>query len=191
MLETAAQWNTVQAEQPDDDALVAAARLDPGAFAALYRRYAARVYRYLYGRCGNTDDAQDLTAQVFLDVLQSLPRYRSQGTFAPWLFAIARRKSIDHLRRSHPQVPLDWLEERLVASTSPEHEAMDREALRRLAELFDRLTPEQQELIRLRFAADLTYAEIGKLLGKKEDTVRVSLNRLLQVLNARWEVNHD
>src|SRR5690606_23373838 len=92
---------------PDDAALVRAARGDPAAFAALYRRYVGPVYRYLYSRLGHAAEAEDLTAQVFSEALQALPRYRERKRFAAWLFAIARRRLADHYRRQRPSEPLD------------------------------------------------------------------------------------
>jgi DNA-directed RNA polymerase specialized sigma24 family protein len=103
MLETAAPKIHDSTQEVDDDALVQAIRSDPAQFAVLYRRYALPVYRYLYGRVGNAKDAEDLTSQVFLEVLESLPRYRSQGSFAAWLFTLARRRAIDLHRRQRPQ----------------------------------------------------------------------------------------
>ncbi|HCR70284.1 MAG TPA: RNA polymerase subunit sigma-70, partial [Anaerolineae bacterium] len=61
---------------------------------------------FCYYRTNNKADAEDLTAQIFLAVLEALPRYRQQGHFAGWLFSIARNKINDHHRRvSH--IPLD------------------------------------------------------------------------------------
>lgn len=70
------------ASTEDDASLVKAARRDPAAFAALYRRHVTPVYRYLYSRVGNTADAEDLTAQVFTEALEGLGRYREVGSFA-------------------------------------------------------------------------------------------------------------
>ena len=68
-------------QQKSDDELALEARRTPAAFAALYRRYAVRVYRYLYGRVANRADAEDLTSQTFVQALEALPRYRPQGHF--------------------------------------------------------------------------------------------------------------
>ena len=60
-----------ESEQPADDDLARSALIDPVQFAFLYRRYVTRVYRYFYGRVGNAGDAEDLTAQLFLELVQS------------------------------------------------------------------------------------------------------------------------
>ena len=99
--------------EPEDDAqLVRAARRDLAAFGALYRRHVAPIYRYLYSRVGNAADAQDLTAQVFLEALQGLDRYREHGSFRAWLFTIARHKVCDWRRRLPKEEPLGESAER-------------------------------------------------------------------------------
>jgi DNA-directed RNA polymerase specialized sigma24 family protein len=88
--------------------LVEEARHNPEAFAALYRRYFTPLYRYLYRRLSNAHDAEDLTTQVFIDVLEGLAthRYREGGCFVAWLFTIARRRLVDFYRQ-RPSAPLD------------------------------------------------------------------------------------
>ncbi|MDO9129198.1 MAG: sigma-70 family RNA polymerase sigma factor [Anaerolineales bacterium] len=90
--------NTLQ----DEAALVERARRDPSAFAALYHRYLTPVYRYLYRRLGNAHDAEDLTAQVFIEALEGLVAYRERGKFVAWLFTIARHRLTDFYRQRVP-----------------------------------------------------------------------------------------
>ncbi len=78
------------AEQAEECRLIAAARADPQDFAPLYRRYATPLYRYLYQQLGDPHEAEDLTSSTFGKALASLDRYREQGSFAAWLFSIAR-----------------------------------------------------------------------------------------------------
>jgi len=85
----------VQSTQ-DDAELVRAAKHDQSAFAALYRRYVKRIYRYVYSRVDRKADAEDLTARVFTEALEGLKRYREQGTFSAWLFTIAHRRLVDY-----------------------------------------------------------------------------------------------
>ena len=73
----------------------------------LYQRYVTPVYRYLYKWAGSAGEAEDLTSQVFTEVLEGLARYQERGNFAAWLFTIARRKAIAAYRRRRPNLPLD------------------------------------------------------------------------------------
>lgn len=184
-LSQAVHVTSVQAEE--DAALVEAARRDPAAFAALYRRYVTPVYRYLYSRVGNRADAEDLTAQVFTEALVGLHRYREQGSFAAWLFTIARRKAADYHRRQRPQVPLDTAQDCPNLEPDPLARLVQEESVRRLAMLVAQLDEEKQELLRLRFAAGLTYAEMGAVLGRSEAAVKMAVYRLLRTLRTLWE----
>jgi len=174
----------------DEDALAVAARRNPEAFAVLYRRYVQRVYRYFYSRVNQEAEAEDLTAEVFIAAYEGLGRYRPGGNFAAWLFGIARNKARRYFRRWRPQVSLDQVTERSrrdAADWRPLEDLEQQERLERLEELIANLKPEQLELLRLRFAADLTFAEIAEVLGSTEAAVKMSLYRLLGRLNAEWE----
>jgi len=174
-----------------DDAFVMAARSDPTCYAALYRRYASRVYRYLYGKVGNQAEAEDLTGQVFLEALQALPRYRPQGAFAAWLFTLARRRAIDLHRQDKGELPVDWLEEKAGAEPDPLFQTIQLEDLRRLAVLYNRLDEEKQELIRLRYAAGLSYSEIGRILGFSQAAAGMAIHRTLQWFKEHWEDENE
>ena len=181
------------AEQPaeDDAGLAARARHDPVAFSELYRRYVRRVYRYLYSHVGEAPEAEDLTAQVFTAAWESRLRYREQGAFAAWLFRIARNKIADHFRRRRPQVSLDSDDPPLTVDWDPLGQLAHREALQRISGLVNRLQPREIELLRLRFAADLTYAEIGATLGQSEAAAKMAVRRLLDRLQKEWERNDE
>jgi RNA polymerase sigma-70 factor (ECF subfamily) len=187
-------WNPFNADPPapvgaDDDAvLVNAARWDSAAFAALYRRYVTPIYRYVYSRVGSDADAQDLTAQVFLEALESLPRYRDRGNFAAWLFTIARRRVIDHYRHRAP-LPLDETHDPVDEADLQAH-VIEHETLDRLRTLIAQLTDDQRELLRLRFAAGLTFGQMGRTLGRREAAVKMAVHRLLDQLRAKWGA-HD
>jgi len=179
------------ASADEDASLAKAARRDPAAFAALYRRYVTPIYRYIYSRLGNVADAEDLTARVFTEALEGLHRYREQGNFAAWLFTIASHKVTDHYRRQRPDLPLNEALDNSADGTDPVAHIVQEEALRRLAALVAQLDEEQQELLRLRFAAGLTHGEIGRTMGRSEAAVKMAVHRLLRRLEAEWEESDE
>jgi RNA polymerase sigma-70 factor (ECF subfamily) len=172
----------------DEHALVRRAQTDAQAFGALYDRYVQRVYRYCYYRTSSASDAEDLTAQVFLTALEALPRYRQDGHFAAWLFSIARRKVADFHRR-RPQAALE------ESVLPPIHTdlAMDLETSQRRERLLQRirlLAEDEQELIHLRYVAELSFGEMANALQRKEEAVKKSLYRLLRRLKEELEADH-
>ena len=175
----------------NDALLVKAARHDPVAFAALYRRYVTPIYRYLYSHVGNVADAEDLTAQTFVAALEGLPGYRERGNFAAWLFTIAHNKAADHHRQQHPQLPLDEALDSPRHGENPLASMMRKEALQRLSALVAGLEEDKQELLRLRFGGSLTYAQIAQVVGSSEGAVKMAVHRLLNRLEAGWEESDE
>ncbi len=168
-----------------EDTLVEKARLDPDAFAVLYQHYLDPLYRYLLQRVNQVHDAEDLTTQVFMQVLEGLTanRYQKGGCFAAWLFTIARRRVADYYRE-HTCVPLD-------DPPNPAPEILTtiekEEDIQHLTHLLAQLGEPQQELLRLRFSANLSFAEIGVLEGRTESAVKMAVYRILEFLRDHWE----
>jgi RNA polymerase sigma-70 factor, ECF subfamily len=173
----------------DEMTLIRDAQSDAQAFGLLYDRYVQRVYRYCHYRTNNRADAEDLTAQIFLAVLEALPRYRQDGHFAAWLFSIARNKVMDHHRR-RPPLPLDetTLPPLFTDLAQDVEKAQRWEGLQRLIQS---LVEEERELIHLRYVAELSFAEIAGILHKKEDAVKKMLYRLIARLKNELEVDHE
>jgi RNA polymerase sigma-70 factor (ECF subfamily) len=183
--------STPQPAWEEEAALLEAAQRDPSAFAPVYRRYVGPVYRYLYSRTGQIGDAEDLTAQVFLEAMEGLARYRRNTSFAAWLFTIARRRAIDHFRRRRPNSPWNGHTASADGKTDPLAETIRREDLRRLRNAVDALGEGDRELLRLRFAADLRLAQIARVLGRSEGAVKMHLGRLLRRLETDLEIDHE
>lgn len=170
-------------ELPD---LITAAKSDPRAFGRLYDRYLQPVYRYLYSRLGNAHEAEDVTSLTFIAAYEALPKYREQGQFAAWLFRIARSKMNDHFRRNKYEVELEAAE-RISAGEDALGALIHDEELGKLRYIIKNLNPEEQDLIRLRYVAELTFVEIADLLGKREDAVKKTMYRLLARLKSQME----
>jgi len=171
----------------EETSLIDSARRDPAAFADLYRCYVTSVYRYVYSRVGNTADAEDLTAQVFTGALEGLPRYRHRGNFAAWLFTIARRRITDHYRRRRVHLPFDESLDCPDQGGDPLAHLVREESLQKLMSLVGQLDEKRRELLRLRFAAGLTYGEMARVLGRTEAAVKMAVRRLLRQLETEWE----
>jgi RNA polymerase sigma-70 factor, ECF subfamily len=191
MSETNIMRGLMEDELPVDDAeRVKAAQQDPAAFSALYHSYVTPVYRYLYSRTGNVAEAEDLTTLVFISALENLQRYQEQGNFKAWLFTLARNKLTDSYRHERWHLPLEeWASAFGSNGNNPEQVVLKMETMDQLRGLFVELKPEQQELLHLRFAAQLSFAQIAQVVGRSEAAVKMAVYRILQRLNAAWEVD--
>lgn len=173
-----------------DALLVQEAQRRPAAFATLYARYVGPVHRYIYSRVGNRADAEDLTAEVFVEALRTLPGYRERGLFPAWLFTIVRHKVTGHHRRRQPAQSLDSVADGAAPHPDPLALALEQEALSELGQRLAQLSEAERELLRLRYAAGLTYREIGAVVGKREAAVKMAVHRLLRRLHEEWEGDH-
>lgn len=171
-----------------DSELIARAKEEPEAFGVLYERYVARIYRYLYYRTGNPQDAEDLTARTFYRALKSLPRYQDRGLpFAAWLYRIAHNVVANWLRdRSRrPVVALEAIGGGKSQEREP-HEAIEKqEEQERLLRVVRSLPPERQELLILKFVEGMSNAEIGAVMGRTEGAIKSLYHRTLVALRAQ------
>jgi len=170
----------------DEAALIRAAQADPGRFRPLYLQWVTPVYKYLFSRLHDPLEAEDLTSQVFLKACEQLPRYDHRGRFAAWLFTIARNKARDHYRTAGRNAALDEVE---AQGSDPDllAQAIRSDEIRRLGLTIRALPEADLDLVRLRFTAGLTYADIGAVLGKSDEAVRKQLERLLARMQSQME----
>lgn len=179
---------------PNELALVARARVEPAAFAAVYDHYFPRVYNYVRYRVSDAATADELAALVFERVLAKIGLYRSErAPFAAWLFAIARNAVNDHLRARKRQrwLSLEVLGERLSAGPKPEEIVVRKEAHAELLAAVARLSDRQRHLVALKFAAGLTNRRIAALTGLSESNVGVILYRTMRKLRAELSAEEN
>ena len=176
-------------EGPDDPKVVALVNCvvvsrDSNAFGELYDLFVERVYRYLYFRTGSHPEAEDLTEQVFLKAWEAIERYRWQGRpFLAWLYRLAHNTHIDYVRSQKPTTSLNNDDRPVeVASTAAAVElarALDADLL---ARALGELTPDQQQVIVLKFLEGLDNEQIAKSMDKREGAIRALQMRALMSL---------
>lgn len=155
---------------------------------AVYDCQAPRLYNFLRYRTGNSDTAKDLTAQAMLKAWQHRDQYNEDlGAFATWLFQIARNLAIDHHRRQQ-KAPLPLYNVQHHASdfsveATVQH-ALDAD---RLYALLQQLPTREQELIALKYGADMTNRAIAEVLDLSESNVGTILHRTIKTLRIQWE----
>jgi RNA polymerase sigma-70 factor (ECF subfamily) len=173
-------------DSTDEAALVELAKTDPEAFGLLYERYVDKIYNYVYYRTGNHHDAEDLTAKVFYQALNHIPRYVQRGApFSSWLYRIAHNLVANwHRDRSRRQVvSLDQLA--LVArqgEDGPFEHAAQGEQRDELLAAIRRLPGDRQQLLILKFVERLPNAEIGQIMGRSEGAIKSLYHRTLVAL---------
>jgi len=156
---------------------------DTEAFGQLYDMHVVRVYRHIYYLVNSISEAEDLTAQTFLQAWEAIERYEDRGVpFVSWLLRIAHNLAVSHLRSRREGSQLhDGLvdQDRL---RDPEKVAERQADEERVRQAILRLRDEQRQVIILRFVEDLEYPEVAEITGKSVAAVRVIQHRALCTL---------
>lgn len=166
--------------------LIAQARQgDPAALSAIYDQFAPKMYIYFYHRLGNRELAEDLTAEVFVRMVEAVdtPRF-ADTSLSGWLYRVAHNLLVDHFRQQRQEVALS--EELPTQREGPAAIAERKLAQDGLREALKELTEDQRQVIVLRFGEGLTAREVAEIMGKQENTVwqlqHRALNGLRRVL---------
>lgn len=146
---------------------------DPVALTQIYEDNFDRIYRYIVLKIGDRNEAEDMTQQVFLNAIKAIPGYKSKGMpFSSWLYRIAHNQVVDYFRKKSKRqfVPLD---ERMESGNEdPEQFAVRKMQVEELSQATKQLTKAQQEVISLRFAGELSIAEVAKMMGKSIGAIK-------------------
>jgi RNA polymerase sigma-70 factor (ECF subfamily) len=150
-------------------------RRDAAAWSALFERDFAIVYRATFARVGDREAAEDIAAQAFLEAMEGIGRYRDRGKpITAWLLAIARHRAMDWFRRRvRDRATGDPVE---PATDGPEASltvALDALAL---------LTPDQREVVHLRFVEGYSLEEVAGMTGRRVGAVKSLQHRGLERL---------
>ena len=166
------------ADSPND----AARRLDQ--FAEKYQQFFPRVFAYVYGRIHNVHQTEDLVSEVFERAFLKMGSLRNDEAFATWLFTIARNLVTSHARKRGREsiVDPDILKSVVATSISVENEVLVREEVAAVVECLKKFPQREQDIVSLKFDAELTNGQIARVMGLSEANVRVILFRTLRKL---------
>ncbi len=154
---------------------------DRNALEELYLLHFDRIYSYLHMSVGNRHDAEDLTTQTFLKMLESIGKFRFQAApFSAWLFRIAHNLAMDHFRANRRWQPEEDVPE-TPGEEAPSAEAQALQSIGRqsMLELIEDLSAEQQQVLTLKFVFNFPNAEVATILGKSEGAIKSLQHRAL------------
>ena len=161
---------------------------DAEAFGHLYETYLDRIYRYIYFRVTDEQTAEDLISQVFTKAWENLDRYQPSGRpFIAWLYTIAHNTVIDHYRTRRETVAIENTVSLASDAPSPHEQVELHFEADNLRAALQTLTPEQQQVVVLKFIAGMTTDEIAGQLCKSPGAVRALQMRALQALAKQME----
>lgn len=162
---------------------------DRASLEELYLIHFDRIYSYLHMTVANRHDAEDLTTQTFVKMLESIGRFRWQSApFSAWLFRIAHNLSMDYFRsrrrwQPEAEVPEPYGSE----EPSAEAEAMQSIGRQSMLDLIDTLSHEQQQVLTLKFVFNFANGDVAKILDKSEGAIKSLQHRALASLQKQVE----
>lgn len=178
-----------------DQLLAQAAEGDRHSFGEFYALHLNEIYRYILFRVNDHDEAEDLTAKVFLEVWESLAGARLEPkiiNIRAWIYRIARNKVIDYHRTRKPQEPLEGNSDNRLQGAWLESDVDDLFISQELARGLRQLPTNYQEVIILRFINRMSHADVAEVMNITTGHVRVLQYRALkQMREIISEVNHE
>jgi len=150
---------------------------------SVYRENAEIVYRYLFSLSRDADLAEELTQETFYEAVRSIGKYRGESALSTWLCGIAKnllKKEVTR-RSRHKTHPLEQAEG-LSAPTDPEGETLGTLARDEMFRRIHALPEQMREVVYLRLSGDLSFSQIGNILGQSETWARVTFYRAKQAL---------
>jgi RNA polymerase sigma-70 factor (ECF subfamily) len=152
------------------------------AISEIYRRHASQIFRFFFFRLKDQSVAEDLAGEVFLRMVQGLPRYKDYGVpIAAWLFRMARDRLVDYYRQ-HQRAGEELPEQLHDPQPGLEARAVDWSDQQDLLRSLETLTEEQQLVVQLRFVDGLSVEDAAKILNKSAGAVRALQHRALRSL---------
>ena len=174
----------------DDDAvrqlIKQAQRGDSEAVSQLYQAYASRIFRYIAYRVTLVTDAEDLTAEVFVRMVEGLPRYRDIGNpFDAWLFRIASARVADFHRKRGRRPVTDLSEQMADSDPLPEEQLLQQQEEEELRNALRKLNQDDQKVLILRFVERKSHQEVATIINKSISAVKSIQHRALLRLATR------
>lgn len=147
----------------------------------LYRENVKIVSHYLFSLCGDEELVKDLTQETFLRAYESLERFDGSCKISTWLCQIAKHLLYQTFAKAGRQVPMEQ-DETMPARENTESTALARVELIDCLKELQKLPEQMREVMYLRVMSDLSYREIGEIMGKSENWARVNFYRAKELL---------
>ena len=165
-------------------------------FVKIYENFYVRIFRYIYVKCSNVQESENLTQEVFIKAFKAISsfQFKQDGnngpSFSSWIFTIARNQIIDFYRKNNTKMEsyMDNIQEEYWSVSEDLEDKLDNKLkLNKIIKNMEKLTALQKEVINLRFAAQMSLSETAKILNKNENSIKSlqhsGIKKLRDILN--------
>lgn len=140
----------------------------------IYKKYSKLVYKYLYTLTRDIELSEELTQETFYSAIKNLKNFRNECKISVWLCQIAKHKWIDYLSKNKKTIPFD---EHIIDQSLFFDESEKIIEKNDLYEKINKLDKDTKNVFYLRLKSELTFKEIGEILGKSEQWARITFYR--------------
>ena len=177
----------MQREYTEEVLIRAAQQGDRESFAALYEAHADRVYRYLLSRLGQPADAEDVTAEVFIRAMKSLPSFKITGApIIAWLLRIAHNSAINYMKKQNRRNEVELFDTGISSSDDPAAAVLKRSEFAEVASAMGSLTALQRQVLNLRFIRQLSTSETAGVMRRSEKAVKFLQFSAIRALRGKF-----
>lgn len=183
MIETS-KYHATQSDLSKEQSVVEAAKKDPAKFAVLYDKYYEQIFRFIYQRLDDKEQAFDATQQVFVKALENLCKYEFRGVpFASWLYRIASSEVNNLFRAQKAQRTINIDSVSIYGIMEEIQESKIDKYHDKIVDIIaEQLEDDELQLIEMRFFEKRSFKEIGEILEITENNAKVKTYRILDKL---------
>ncbi len=182
MLQTS-KYHATETDLANEQAIVEAAKLNPERFGVLYDKYYEQLFRFVYQRLDDKEQAFDVTQQVFVKALEKLPKYEYKGVpFASWLYRIASNEVVNLFRLEKAQRTVNIDSVNVYGIIEEMQESKIDEYHDKIVGIISALPEDELQLIEMRFFEKRAFKEIAEILQMTENNAKVKTYRILDKL---------
>lgn len=158
--------------------------MDKRLFEVFYKANLDRIYRYVFFRVGRNESVtQDLVSEIFIKALNHFEKYDEKISRSAWIYRIAHNHLANYFRDKKPQVDLEDVAYSLMGQDG-RREMESQEEQMKLKKALDRLSPEERRLVTLKYIEGYAYAEMGEILNRTADALKVATHRSIVKLRS-------
>lgn len=176
-----ASYHINEMQLAEEQKWIAASQQDIRAFGKLYDFYYKRIFLFVFKRMEDEETAADVTAQIFMKAMTNISKYTFQGVpFSAWLYRIALNE-INMYYRQNKLNATESIESKQIADMVEEtDETYSEEKLEQLKSALKRLSPDDLQLVSLRFFEQMSFKEVADIVGITENNAKVKVYRILE-----------
>lgn len=155
----------------------------------IYKEYSDIVYNYLLSLTNNVEIANELMQETFYSAIKNINKFRNESSLKTWLCKIAKNKWINYYKRSKEKnsISIDEINEALLVEKSFEDNLVEKEQIIELYKKIHKLDEPSKEVVYLRIKSELSFKDIGIIMGKSEEWARITFYRSKVKLKEEFE----